>query len=88
MNNDNDRNAGGIWDIHSIGSDYHDVHYIHPSSTDSEESRTESSSSVALGNSNRCGDYVYTFFVKRARDAFNLSSQRHIFTEFFKRTIK
>ena len=88
MNNDNDRNAGGIWDIHSIGSDYHDVHYIHSSSTNSEESRTKSSTDVAFRDSFWWSRYVYTFFIERANDAFCLSSQGHIFREFYKRTIK
>ena len=88
MNNDNNRNAGSIWNICSIGGDYHDIHYIPSSDTDSEEIRTESSSTVAIGNSNRWSDYVYNFFIERANDAFNLSPKRLLSGEFFKRTNK
>ena len=88
MNNDNNRNAGSIWDICSIGSDYHDIHYIPSSDTDSEENRTESSSTVANSNSRRWNDYVYNFFIERASDAFSLSPPRLLSEQFFKRTIK
>jgi len=88
VNNDNNRNAGSIWDICSIGSDYHDIHYIHSSDTDSETNKSTTPTIVAFRDSRRWNDYVYNFFIERASDAFNLSPTRLLSEQFFKRTIK
>ena len=88
MNNDTKRNTDSILTVRSIGSSYHDVDYLFPSTKDNSTTRTYSSDITSDGIFSRCSNYVYNFFIERANDAYNLSPKRLLSGEFYKRTIK